>query len=1347
MLRHLTQILPTLGLLSLVSQLGMGQVVDLTVDADSRFVLTGTNQPLLGIEITSPSGSLIPATSSKPFTQLLSNTANNVAYGVLGSAIIVDGSITLDSGWNRTTVSDVSYRYGFHGMTSPVFPLLDPSAPIEATIDSSHRFVVRGNRQQQLDGITFSSPSGSLTAADSASPFTSLIQNTSNEVAFRSTGPVSLDGVLKLPAGYDPLVGGKDVSFTYNQTGIPAPTGPFQIGAYPVPPPLHMSMDDNLNLVLHGVGQHLAGVELSSPSGALLPAVGPGPFAQVVTSTPNKVQFAAAPTGLAINGAVTLPVRWNGNQLPDVEWQYQNRAGETSTAEDLFVPSTRRNVRVQLDEELFFNLRGSGQQIASIDLFSPRGGLLPSQTAAPFQSTTVATSNRVRYQAGDHVTVDGLVKLGAQWNKDVRAPAMSYQYREVGSESNSGPFLVRAEMIDEAVSNQPLLVEFTPSGPDVYNIALTGLADLTELEFHSDGGSLIRPERSAPFERSSHRGNGMIRFQSRAPVKLDGRLVTAAGFDASRDQDITYRYTSDGRAVGPLEVSSNRYPPKALDVSLSDDFHFVVNGHGQSLQALALKSTSGSLIPNPTAAPFQAITANDTQHIRYEGNVTVDGQVTLPAQWNRARGQRDVTYEYAFDGVDFSRPRGVSGFPPPPPTALVKVSIDDDDHFVVTGTGQELSDLELRSASRSLIPAEDAAPFESFRTNTSSRVSYTTSGQVKLDGSVTLGAKYDSDIGGRDVSFVQRRIGATLQFGRVQEYPEFRPVQLSLDKENRFVITGSGERLLGFQLTSPSGSLIPGDNNDPFDINLSNTPENITHGVLGAPAAVVLDGSVTLSSRWNPLGSPDVSYVYGLDRDKFVGPFHLFRTPPEDLDVVRVDLTPNYRWQLEGTGQKLEQFNLLSNGGGLLPASTSAPFQNLTTNSTESIEFTTNENVTIDGTIVLDAGWQRDLGLRDVRYWYREEGADTNAGPFVVPNDVYPPLPPGRRVGVEITPDRKFQISGTGHELRTFELTSPSGSLTPAQDLGPFQGLTENSPSQISFEAAEFVRLDGTLKLDAGYNVDVSGEDVSYRYRQVGFLNPRGPYSVSDRQYPPNPKKSPLRMRVDDDLNLLVGGIGQLLTSLQIDSPNGSLSAAEDPAPFANFATSLPTQVVVEAADTLRIEGFVKLPVSWTETAADISFTYSLDGVEDVFGPLRIDGRDYPAPNVINVTVNNSGSISLFGSGQEISGFQIKSASGSLHRLDVPDIEPFDTVVSSTANLVEYAATDPVSVRFLSLPFRWDPEGTPDLEISFLPTGSRAIAARIVYGTSIPEPSSFGLSSMAFLTVLIVRRRRQMVPA
>lgn len=93
-------------------------------------------------------------------------------------------------------------------------------------------------------------------------------------------------------------------------------------------------------------------------------------------------------------------------------------------------------------------------------------------------------------------------------------------------------------------------------------------------------------------------------------------------------------------------------------------------------------------------------------------------------------------------------------------------------------------------------------------------------------------------------------------------------LRVSLGIDNRIVLTGTGEDLLGVDLTSPSGALLApeGTSAVPFQLFVVNTPRRVILGNLGE--ATLLDGSLTLEVRWNvDAGTRDLEARYGLLSD------------------------------------------------------------------------------------------------------------------------------------------------------------------------------------------------------------------------------------------------------------------------------------------------------------------------------------------------------------------------------------------------------------------------------------------------------------------------------------------------
>ena len=99
--------------------------------------------------------------------------------------------------------------------------------------------------------------------------------------------------------------------------------------------------------------------------------------------------------------------------------------------------------------------------------------------------------------------------------------------------------------------------------------------------------------------------------------------------------------------------------------------------------------------------------------------------------------------------------------------------------------------------------------------------------------------------------------------GLVESFGFEKPidVSVSLNPENRIVVTSSAPiDLLGINLQSPSGRLVPGDNPSPFTLFVVNRPTEVLLGAIGVSNSFLLEGSLTLDVGWTP-GAEDGDLV------------------------------------------------------------------------------------------------------------------------------------------------------------------------------------------------------------------------------------------------------------------------------------------------------------------------------------------------------------------------------------------------------------------------------------------------------------------------------------------------------
>ena len=100
------------------------------VNEDGFLVVSGSDQEVVGLNFTSPSGALVPIPDtlvSPEFPLLLTNSPNVITMvASVGTAVTVDGDITLPVGFaGDNPTSEIVAEYGVRGSTDPVRFLLD----------------------------------------------------------------------------------------------------------------------------------------------------------------------------------------------------------------------------------------------------------------------------------------------------------------------------------------------------------------------------------------------------------------------------------------------------------------------------------------------------------------------------------------------------------------------------------------------------------------------------------------------------------------------------------------------------------------------------------------------------------------------------------------------------------------------------------------------------------------------------------------------------------------------------------------------------------------------------------------------------------------------------------------------------------------------------------------------------------------------------------------------------------------------------------------------------------------------------------------------------------------------
>lgn len=469
---------------------------------------------------------------------------------------------------------------------------------------------------------------------------------------------------------------------------------------------------------------------------------------------------------------------------------------------------------------------------------------------------------------------------------------------------------------------------------------------MSGLEIASPSGGLTLANDPSPFGFILGNTRHKITMASIPDVVVTGDNVLSAGLDpAFSPVEVTMMWGGNGGAnpvflqVGPCE---DNCPP--LRAQVNEDNQIVLAGFGQKVSDITFNSASSSLTAeSPT--PFDEASINTAAEVQLASpgsHVVIEGAVTLDVAWSDHVFTRDIEFQYHSTNGDLIGPitidkRDYANKPPRFPR--VDVSVNDDDHVVIKGLSQPITNLTLKSNAGSLIPSDDAGPFSGYGSNTDQEISFLTSETFVLDGEVVLPTKWDWRKPKQlraEIELVGEVIDQviTVPGGRFPSVPQTgnEPLLITLDEDNNFVITGIGQEIVGIDFKSPTGALRTGEEETvaPFPARLSNTSGAVTLGVLGG---VVMDGSFVMD--FGPV-SPDrldeieIEVGYKGRKRPVDNPANEFCTRC-DLPAVSVseegglvlDNFPDLVTELTFTSKHggLQQFDLIPEGLTLLSAS------------------------------------------------------------------------------------------------------------------------------------------------------------------------------------------------------------------------------------------------------------------------------------------------------------------------------------------------------------------------------------------------------------------------------------------
>lgn len=198
--------------------------------------------------------------------------------------------------------------------------------------------------------------------------------------------------------------------------------------------------------------------------------------------------------------------------------------------------------------------------------------------------------------------------------------------------------------------------------------------------------------------------------------------------------------------------------------------------------------------------------------------------------------------------------------------------VNQDNFVILKGTGEEVVALDFLSVNGLLEEIDDPAPWELLIANTDFNVAFGNLGPaVVIDGDLATRIRYRGDDPESDLQATWGNESDEL-FPLSVSITEAIPFSGFVNAAHKVVLVGTGERVAGFELSSPGGLLEPIPPGDltadvsPFQVLLSNEPSLITVGNLGD--GVVVDGELVtgigylgnnpeeeLDARWAAEGS------------------------------------------------------------------------------------------------------------------------------------------------------------------------------------------------------------------------------------------------------------------------------------------------------------------------------------------------------------------------------------------------------------------------------------------------------------------------------------------------------------
>jgi len=530
-----------------------------------------------GLDFVSPAGRLTPVPDppgASPFTFLLSNTANQITWGNLGSTITIDGSFNTNAGYVGDPAGDLTAAWGMGptpvnipiSLVGDPLPIPEPPEPpqipeppvvVQPEIPPSPNgsnvfgeiregtFILFSNEPTDMAGFDLQSSGGNLVPVDDrigSAPFTFFLSNSANQITWGNLGTtVRLDGVLNMNAGF---------------TGDSADDlqGFWGNGATLVAIPISLS-DEPI------------------PTGFESPVLPPRPDPPVNPPTPDP-PTPDPPRPDPPRPPVVIPLPEPHNLPP-------------TPNDGLVVGEVREETIVVIADEPV--------AVAGLDFVSQEGRIVPSPgtDASPFTFFLANNPNQVTFgNLGSNVTLVGELALSigyrgdpdgdltAAWGDGPRPVNLPITASDEPLPVRPQPPVVNPPVVDPPIPDPPVVNPPTdPVNPPRPNIgSLTGVInddgfvvliagepiDAAGIDLQSPAGNLIPVSEeigAAPFTFFlSNTANQITWGNLGSTVRFDGEFVTGAGYNGEPEGDLL-GFWGDGATPVAFAISSGGAVP------------------------------------------------------------------------------------------------------------------------------------------------------------------------------------------------------------------------------------------------------------------------------------------------------------------------------------------------------------------------------------------------------------------------------------------------------------------------------------------------------------------------------------------------------------------------------------------------------------------------------------------------------------------------------------------------------------------------------------------------------------------------------------------------------------------